>query len=206
MLTRVAGSPAALAIGSAGQQLTVVGGLPAWATPGRAYQLLASSPAEVAVTNSTTVTTFFTFSIPANTLASGDLMRLRLGWDYLNNTGVTRFFTLVVSIGGTVIYQDTSPNISASADRGPWPLWFDFYVRNANPNIRFASIVNQPNTGAPATGIGRLQAIGNPKAIEGDANITLSNANTLLVTGTLSNASATHELRQRGATLELIKA
>jgi hypothetical protein len=33
LLTRVAGSPAALAIGSAGQVLTVSGGLPAWAAP-----------------------------------------------------------------------------------------------------------------------------------------------------------------------------
>lgn len=33
ILTRVAGSPAALSIGSAGQVLTVAGGLPGWATP-----------------------------------------------------------------------------------------------------------------------------------------------------------------------------
>lgn len=205
ILTRVAGSPAALAVGSDGDVLTVSGGAPAWAAPSSGYQLLDSQPTEVVWNTTNTIQTLYTFSIPGSTLSSGALMRLRLMLDYLNNSGGSQTFILTVSLGGTTFYAGTSTGIAANANRRGLFLELDFAVRTQNPNVRMNGMLYLANAGAPTTGIGLLgTTVGQAGGIVGDANLTLSNALTLLVQWTHAASNANLEIRQRGATLELV--
>lgn len=206
IITRVAGSPAALGIGSSGQVLTVSGGLPAWADAPSTYQLLDSQPAELTIVNTSALSTLYTFAIPANTLSSGDLLRLTLDLDYLNNSGASRTFELKVTLQGTVIFDDTSTNRVANAQRRPWPLQMVFAIRNASPNCRLSGQLYQGATTVPATGYGALVANEFNTSFGGDIDVTLSSSATLLVEFKHSTNNSSLEVRRRGATLELITA
>lgn len=207
ILTRVAGSPAALAVGSNGDVLQVVSGAPAWAAPASSYALLDSQPAELLINTTASLTDLYSFTIPANTLASGDRLHLHLDTDWFNNSGASRSIRLLVALGGTTIYDYTTGTITASATRRPF--WMDYFlaIRNANPNVRLTSNILMTAANAPTTGIGTLEntftVIGAPT---GDANVTLSNNLTLQVAIQFAVSNANLEVRRRGATLEHIPA
>lgn len=206
LLTRVAGSPAALAIGSSGDVLTVSGGLPAWAAPASGYALLDSQPTELLIVNTAAATDLYTFQIPANTLASADLLRLRLLCDYLNNSGAAKTFTVELALGGTTIWQDTTQStVSSNAARHTLEIDFELAIRNANPNVRGQGLIWLGATAAPTTGLGQMASTIVQQAFAtGDANLTLSNNLQLQVIFTHSAAHANTEVRRRGATLEHI--
>jgi len=204
LLTRIAGVPDNLPIGNTDDVLTVVGGLPSWQPPAAGYVLLDSQSAELLIVNTSALTTLYTFTIPANTLAVGSTMRLRLGLDYFNNSGASRTFELKVTLQSTVIFDDTSTNRVANANRRPWPLQLDFFIRNASPNTRMLGQLYQGSTTTPATGFGALVANEFNTNLGGDIDTTLSSDATLLVEFKHSTNNMSLEVRRRGATLELI--
>jgi len=206
ILVRAGGVPDELPPGADTEVLTMVAGAPAWAAPAAGYGLLDSQPAELTIVNTSALTTLYTFAIPAATLVIGDILRLKLGLDYFNNSGASRTAELKVTLQGTVIFDDTSTNRVANAQRRPWPLQLDFYFRNASPNTRMLGILQQGSTTVPATGFGALVANEFNSTMGGDIDTTLANAATLLVEFKHSTNNASLEVRRRGATLELIHA
>lgn len=76
--------------------------------------------AETSVTDTTTETTVYTFEVPANTLSTNNLLRLRIGFYYLNNSGANKRATVKVKYGATtmVTCQTDLLEDSASARYG----------------------------------------------------------------------------------------
>lgn len=69
----------------------------------------------VTVTNSTTETTIYTYTIPGGTVDANGELRLTLLNEYLNNSGANRSLTIKVKLGGATVMEDTTGNIGASA-------------------------------------------------------------------------------------------
>lgn len=69
----------------------------------------------VTVTNSTTETTIYTYTIPGGTLDANGELRLTLLNEYLNNSGANRSLQFKVKLGGATVIDSTTGNLGASA-------------------------------------------------------------------------------------------
>ena len=112
------------------------------------------------VSNNTTsaAQTYATLTCPSGMLAAaGRILRVRLGGNYLSNSG-TPTWTLTISYGGTTMYQGASAATTADTDRKAWFVEFDL-VHTASNAQRLAGHVQFGTPGtvtAPTTGIGPI--------------------------------------------------
>lgn len=148
-----------LAIGTAGQALKVNSGAtaPEWAGVGNLVEADLSS---VSVSNTTTETTLFSTSIPANTLSTGNMVKARVFFTGLKKAA-SGHMSLRVKYGSTTIVNGASifDGVEISGDRaGTAEITL---VANGATNAQKGSLVMSGSTNASATANAfRYQATG----------------------------------------------
>lgn len=165
--------------------------------------------------NSAAAVSVFTSApvIPNGLFLAGKVLRVRMGGNVLHNSTTAMTITLIISYGGTTIFQDVSASYgtTADADRTAWYLEFDL-IAAANATQRMVGKwFNGPATiTAPTTGIGDISVdevlgIAGITSATGGISVDSDTANrTLDVTFTMSAASASHEWTKDYATVELL--
>lgn len=173
------------------------------------------STAAVDVVNTTTTTAIYSKSIGANHLSTDRMLRLTILGDYLNNTGVSRFFSLAVLFGGAVVFDDSSPDVDTSGNRRPLRICIEMGALGATNAQYLNGTLAIGAADAPSTGTGRLDAGMTSDAtltvgenymgtIAGSGTIDTTAAQTLEVRVSQSAASASLSFRKRYANLELL--
>jgi hypothetical protein len=150
-------------------------------------------------------------SIPSGLFTTGSIIRTRIGGNLLVNsaTATVRFAIL---FGGTVMFNDISPNSVNDADRRPFVMEFNIAANNntAQNMVGLAQITDITlATAPPTTGIGELwgaaSTIEGPTAFGGASAVDATSANRLIsVQVTFNAASTSLELVSNYATMELV--
>ncbi len=145
--------------------------------------------------------------IPNGLFLAGKQLRVRLGGNMLLNSG-TPTLTLVISYGGTVMFQDVSGAATADTDRLAWVLDFTINAKANNDQALVGVLECSPVAAktAPTTGFGDIAltaAVGGPFA--GAAAVDSDAADrTLAVTLTMSVSNAANEIVTEYASVELV--
>ena len=92
---------------------------------------LDSDVTEVELVNTTTETTVYTYTVPANTLSANKGLRVTVLGDYLNNSGSSHGLTMRVKYGSTTIASEPVGSITTSASRRSVYLQADLMAFNS---------------------------------------------------------------------------
>lgn len=152
-------------------------------------------------------------TIPSGLLAAGKVLRVRTGGNVLHNTTTALTITVIISYGGTTIFNDVTASYgtTADADRTPWYLNFDLIAAASNLQRMVGQWMNGPaTTTAPTTGIGDIavdEVLGQMGITAATAGIAVDSDaadRVLNITFTMSNANAAHEWACDYITVELL--
>lgn len=147
-------------------------------------------------------------SIPDGLFLAGRILRVRMGGNFLSNSG-TPTITLAISYGATTMFADvTAASAGTDTDRHPWFLEFEIVAQANNDQAMWGKyMISNAQINAPTNGIGELgvdestawAAIGGSAAVDSDAaNITLD----VQFTHSVNNAAV--ETVIEGVTIELL--
>lgn len=172
------------------------------------------STSTVDVVNTTTTTAIYSKSIGAGHLSTDRKLQLVILGDYLNNSGVARFFSVAVLFGGAVIVDDSSPDVDTSANRRPFRLEVELAALGATNAQYLVARMMLGAADSPSTGTGRLDAGVTSDAaltvgenyigmLAGSGTVDSTSAQTLEVRVSQSAASASLSLRKRYADMVL---
>ena len=154
------------------------------------------------VSNTTTETTVYSFSVPANTLETNRALRLTMAADYLNNSAGSDTFTIRVKYGATTIFQSAQSLTQDANRRG---LTLDVMLSAANGTgqqvARGVFVIGPVNTFAGNTQ-GNVGSI--DEAIHASIAEDSTGALTLEVTFEHATAAATIDAREHITMLELL--
>jgi hypothetical protein len=144
-------------------------------------------------------------TIPSGMMVAGRVLRVRVFGHILYNSG-TPTATLIVSFGGTTMFQDVSGASTADTDRAPFTVDF-VIVAQGNSDQSMTGIAAMGLIAAktaPTTGRGDAwSTANNVNAINGDSAVDADAANRLLaVTHTFSVSNAANEITVEGALVE----
>lgn len=171
--------------------------------------VIAKSTTPVAQNTLATIFTLASVTIPNGLFLSGKVLRMRIGGNYLSNSGAPTW-TFTISYGGSTFFADATAATTADADRGSWDLEFDLYAtgdatQRLDGHLRFQSpgAKNAPTTGTA----GDLATVADVNAdfnytggvVDSDAADRI-----LLVQCTMSVSNASVETVMDGYTLELL--
>jgi hypothetical protein len=94
---------------------------------------------ETLISNSTTETTIYTYTIPGGTLSTGNAIKLRIPYKLSNTTGGNVTFTAKLLYGATTIATATTPNIASTNDGAGF---VDAYLlANASASAQIGTII-----------------------------------------------------------------
>lgn len=157
--------------------------------------------------SSTTRTAVYSFEVPANTLDTGNILRLTLDGEVLQNSGGSRTLTLDVSWGGTIVWESTLASFAASATLKPMKIRVDIAIASASAQYMNGH-VDMINATAATTGYGTINAGNNLQINSAIASAALAEdittAITLAVSVTFNFSHADYRYTRRAGTLELI--
>lgn len=157
---------------------TVAGGLMV-DTYARTGGVINRNTTTVTVANTTTETSIYSFSVPANLMGTNRALHVKLFGTFLNNTILTSdVLTLTVKLGGTTIATKNSSTIATSATTG------DVYVEVIIANIGTAN--NQRGVLSMTIDEGGLVSVNSVGT--GTGAVDTTNAQTLDITVTHSAA------------------
>lgn len=145
--------------------------------------------------------------IPSGLFLSGRIIRVRIGGNYLANSG-TPTIRFAISYGGTVMFSDISAASTADTDRSAWWINFDLTAQgNSDQTLNGLIAAGQiAAKTAPTTGIGDAWSTAmNIAPMSGAAAVDSDAADrTLTVEGTFSVSNAANEFVTEYALVELI--
>lgn len=134
------------------------GQLNATASGGSGGPIYASGTA-ASVTNSTTATDLVSMTIPGGTLGTNGAIRIRCAGRYKNNSGSAATLTLLLSFGGTTMWQAVTGSIaSATVEHA---FMFDIILaaaNNASAQV-LNGILHMANPAAATTGLGPMATL-----------------------------------------------
>ena len=171
--------------------------------------VIAKSTTPVTQNTLATIFTLASVTIPNGLFLAGRVLRMRMGGNYLSNSGAPTW-TFTISYGGVTFIADATAATTADADRGSWDLEFDLYaVGNALQRIDGHLRFQSPGAkNAPATGTaGDFATVADVNA---DFNYTGGTVDSdaadriLLVQCTMSVSNVAVETVMDGYTLELL--
>ena len=169
-------------------------------------------PTDLDVVNTIVETDVYNFTIPAGTLGATSSARFRMVADYLNNTLLPRFFTFTVRLGGTIVYEDTTPLIPRDPRRRAFGFQYVFCNRDVtNAQIGGGNYFISTFI-PPATGLGEMvdlaatQTFGAPAIVSIVSAIDMTVAQTIRVSITHNLADPTLSFRRRCAWLDVSRA
>jgi hypothetical protein len=170
--------------------------------------LIAKLTAAVTQNTLATIFTLWSVTIPSGLFLSGKVLRLRMGGNYLSNSG-TPTWTFTITYGGTVMFADATAAGVAGAARGGWSIDFDLTAQaNADqalvgridfqtPAAKVAPTSGQAGDLAVATSV--TTPIAGSAAVDSDAADRI-----LLVQCTMSVSNVADETVLEFGTLELM--
>lgn len=126
---------------------------------GTAPRTLTTVGTTLAVENTATIADLFQYTIPAGVIGAGRGLALRLGGDYLNNSGAGRTLTLTIVLNGVTLYSDVSASLAASTARRTWSLYLHL-MRKSATTVAMHGQMLMGDTTAPDTGLGALDIAG----------------------------------------------
>lgn len=85
----------------------------------------------VSFNTTSAIQTYFTLTVPDGLFLTGKVIRVRLGGNFLSNSG-TPTWTLTISYGGTTMFADATVVTAADADRKPWYVDFDLIAQGTS--------------------------------------------------------------------------
>jgi hypothetical protein len=151
--------------------------------------------------------------IPSGLFLAGRALRVRAGGNMLHNTTTSWTLTVIISYGGTTIFNDVclTSGTTAEPDRIPWTLDFNL-VANGNADQRMFGLFTlgellavAATTGTGNIGIDENMAVAPIGSATGGIAVDSDAANrTLDITFTMSNSNALHEWVCQGITVELL--
>lgn len=158
------------------------------------------------VVNTTTETTFYSYTVPGGALGTDKRLRVDLILDFLNNTGSGQTFTLKVVFGATTMFVDTTGTLATNTARRPIRLsvWLS---ADGSASAQILNGVLTVGATSAATGIGGLSSASTPLqggTLGGTAAESSASDLALELKVTLSSASSNLSLRMRSAVAELV--
>jgi hypothetical protein len=195
-----------LGVGSTGQILGISGGLPAWiANPGGGSsgvntinysKSLNTDPNPVAVSNTVTETTIYSFSITANTLGTDKILQGVIQGTYLNNSAATRTVRVRIKYGATTILDKTSAAIGFNA--APGTFFINYFIGNqGSASVQEAYMNCSIESGA------NVSVNWDDRGV---AAINSATTQTLVVTVQMSAATATQTITKTLGVLNMLNA
>lgn len=162
------------------------------------------------INTNSSLTTFYTFSVPANVLDTQKMLRLRLFGDYLSNGGgVASTLRVQVVFGGTTMYDETSTAMTVNASRKPFD--FEFLLANQNAtNVQvLGGTIGLGISGGATTGLGGMNTVitnatGFSTPVFGTAAVDTTANQTLTVSIQHSVNNASTSIRRQFAILEVL--
>ena len=146
------------------------------------------------VQTSTTSANFISFSVPANTLGTNGILRIKVSGTWAVTGGTARTMTPGISFGGTPLWSSVS-NTLASGGTATWAFEFLVASNNSASAQTLGGYVHISPSGAGTVGgTGILTATSAPfasTAVAGTSAIASTSAQTLLVTMVSSGAGST---------------
>lgn len=210
-----AGARADIAAASDGQVLMRSGGVVAFATlpaanVSDAVRILDRSVSDTTVSSTTSPTSIYSYTLPANTCSNGSVLRIRIFSSLLNSTGSIRTFDVAITFGGVTLWADTTAGLASSANRRACSIELYLSVQDTT-NLQvldgYFSISNVvlPNTGQA----GDINGGANNDLVSSTMYGVVSTLNlnvnrTLDVTVDPSFSSATLVWQKRSAWVELL--
>ena len=160
----------------------------------------------VDVASSAVETTWFTFSVPANTIGTTGVLHCVIQYDFLNNTGAGDTFTLRVKYGATTMFDDLSgaPVTNAARRIGKLEFWVAGDGATNSQLLAGSMTLGAPTAATTGTGdfAGNLGLSGAPWG--GSAAEDSTAAKTLLVSIQNTTSTANYSVRLLHALLEII--
>lgn len=158
------------------------------------------------VSNTTTETQVYSFSVLGNTLGTNRALRITIFGDRLNNTGGVQNETIRIKFGATTIATATTGGTSASATRAPWKLVCNLFAFNGATNTQKAFYEYAAGTSPGAGAIAGTDNDSSGGLIGSHLSIAEDDttAKTLAVTIQLGTASANMNHNVFGVFVELI--
>jgi len=150
------------------------------------------STSQTSVTNTTTETTIYSYTVPGGTLGTSNMLRLTIWGQYLNNTGGARTLTIKVKYGATTVADETRATNADAANQ-------DFKLEAF---LMAAGATNSQKGGFVIHGANVNQIFSN--ASYGTAAEDSTASKTLTVTVTHDSASANCTFNKEVAILELL--
>lgn len=112
-------------INAAPTQIRVTGNLGVADDTVTRSRVLARTLTDVSVANTVTETDLVSLTIPAAAVAAGDLVRLTVSGDALNNTGLGVDYTYRFKLGATTVLATAAVSVAAATNRRTWRLVVD---------------------------------------------------------------------------------
>lgn len=161
--------------------------------------------ADLDIVNTITETSLYAVTIPGSSLWTDRCLTARVECDYLNNTAGARAHTVILKLGATVIYEETTVALSQNASRRC--MRFEVWLANKGAtNSQIGGVVYSVSSSGPATtGAGDMtlddfEARG--ISILGTADTTVDQTLDLRIV--LGSASASYSMRRRYASAQIV--
>jgi hypothetical protein len=152
--------------------------------------------ADVEVVNTTTKTALWSFTLPANTLGSANVLEITIPFSWLNNTGGTATSTITLEYGGTQMLSFAYSSAAPGSTRGKGFIRIVLKGNGATNAQRAVGAMH--GTDHSANSVFR--------ADEGTATIDSTAAQTVAVYCTHGSASANLSIIARAAILNYLAA
>ena len=144
--------------------------------------VLARNNTSVAVGNSSTESSIFSFTVPAGAMETNRRLKINIIGTFVNNTGGNRTFRVRVYLGGVALLDKTTANVATNA--AAVDLFSDIVITNVNSAA--AQVAGMNWTGQRATTSMALLTDTGSDTIDTTSNQTLD------ITITNSSISASH--------------
>lgn len=130
-----------------------------WKISGRPldYIQIDKTPADVSITNSSTETSIYSATIPAQMIRSNGMISVHIAGEYLNDSGSSRSLGFVVKLGSTTLHASSIASLGNSANKRVWVVNMNIYPNNNSSSNQYMTGVFQMSQDAtPTTGIGEI--------------------------------------------------
>ena len=117
-----------------------------------------SSGTATTVTNTTTESSLWSFTLPANTLGTANGVHVKMFGTMVNNSGANRAYTISVKYGATTIFSDALANIGANAASRAWVIDLTLGAANATNSQTLIGTMSVSSTASATTGTGDLNS------------------------------------------------
>lgn len=176
-------------------------------TPASVPVVLDRTVTDSDVTNTTTETTVFTKTIPANAMSTNRVLHLIFIADYLNNNATSATLTIRIKFGGTTAWADSVDASAINASRRPFTLELWLANQNASNDQVGGGLIMLGAAAGATTGIGdfdtdEIESVTPFTTI--DLAIDTTANQDLVVTAQWDVTQTTTSFKRRFAVLEII--